>query len=158
MLVSISQLARVGRFVRWDAATATRAASRLRRLSLIFGRNASGKSTLVRVLRAAARASADDLLLDRTLDATEPPIVQLDFDGSTYGFDGAAWRGTAPKIVVFDRKFIEDNLYVGQLSTKKHRTQLLQIALGAEDVSLATNLDQLSRQGRALNHEEAPHE
>ncbi len=158
MLVKIAQLLRVGRFQRWDAATAGRATSKLARLTLIFGRNASGKSTLVRTLRAAAVASAQDVLLDRTLDATQPPRVQLDFTAGPYTFDGAAWQGERPTIHVLDRKFVEDNVFVGTLSSKRHRTQILQIALGAEEVSLAVNLDQLSKQGRELAHEQGPHD
>lgn len=155
MLEKVSQLLRVGRFHRWEPGRAT---SKLARLTLIYGRNAAGKSTLVRTLRAAAAGSAADLLLDHTLDATQPPQVALDFTAGPYRFDGTAWRGTAPKLLVFDRKFVEDNVFVGQLSTKKHRTQILQIALGAEEVALAHNLDKLSKQGRALAQQATPHD
>jgi wobble nucleotide-excising tRNase len=158
VLVKLAQLLRVGRFQRWDAATAGRATSKLARLTLIFGRNASGKSTLVRTLRAAASGSAEDVLLDRTLDATQPPNVQLDFTAGPYKFDGTAWKGAKPTIHVFDRKFVEDNVFVGTLSSKRHRTQILQIALGAEEVSLAVNLDQLSKHGRELANEEGHHD
>ena len=157
MLVKVTQLLRVGRFQRWDAATAGRVTSKLAKLTLIFGRNASGKSTLVRTLRAAATGRAEDVLLDRTIDAALPPNVQLDFSEGPYKFDGTAWKGTSPTIHVFDRKFVEDNVFVGTLSSKRHRTQILQIALGAEEVSLAVNLDQLSKQGRELAHEESQH-
>jgi wobble nucleotide-excising tRNase len=154
VLVKVAQLLRVGRFQRWDG----RIASKLARLTLIFGRNASGKSTLVRTLRAAAAGSAADVLLDRTLDVTQPPAVQLDFTAGPYKFDGVTWKGERPTIHVFDRKFVEDNVFVGTLSSKRHRTQILQIALGAEEVSLALNLDGLSKQGRELAHEQGPHD
>ncbi len=152
MLVKIAQLVRVGRFVRWDGK------AKLARLTLIYGRNASGKSTLVRTLRAAASQSTADVLADRTLDVTQPPLVQLDFTAGPAKFDGLGWKGEVPPIHVFDRKFVEDNVFVGTLSSKRHRTQILQIALGAEEVSLAVNLDRLSKQGRELAHEQSPHD
>ncbi|MFT3697776.1 MAG: AAA family ATPase [Kofleriaceae bacterium] len=158
MLVNVAQLVRVGRFQRWDTTTATRAGSKLARLTLIFGRNASGKSTLVRALRAAAAGSADQILLDKTIDATQPPAVKLELTDGPYTFDGTAWKGTPPTIHIFDRKFIEDNVFVGTLSSKRHRTQILQIALGADEVSLAVTVDQLSKRGRELAHEQNPHD
>jgi wobble nucleotide-excising tRNase len=150
MLFRIRQLLRVGRFKGWNSQAAGRDEVRFRRLTLVFGRNASGKSTLVRVCRAASDGDAAELQLDRTLSEAAPPEVTLEHDGGTCRFDGTNWVGPKPKALVFDKRFIEANVYVGQRSTKEHRKELLRIALGEDDVTYARELDNLTTRGRAL--------
>src|SRR5258705_13664763 len=106
MLLRIAQLLRVGRFGRWDSNAARRDEARFKRLPLIFGRNASGKSTIVRTCTAAATADAAELELDRTLESASAPEVTLELDTGICRFNGTAWTGPAPKVLVFDRRFI----------------------------------------------------
>src|SRR5262249_32207895 len=74
MIVRIRQLLRVGRFPRWDGAAARRDEARFKRLTLVYGRNASGKSTIVRTCAAAGAADGAELERDRTLDSLAPPL------------------------------------------------------------------------------------
>lgn len=157
MLVRIPQLLRVGRFGRWDSNAARRDEVRFKRLTLIFGRNASGKSTLVRTCTAAAAADVRELEFDRTLESTSPPEVTLELEEGVCRFNGTAWTGPTPKVIVFDRRFIEANVYIGRRSSKEHRKELLRLALGAEDVAYARELDDLTKRGRKLALELNPH-
>lgn len=158
MLVRIPQLLRVGRFGRWDSNAARRDEVRFKRLTLIFGRNASGKSTIVRTCSAAAAADSAELEFDRTLESEVPPEVTLELDGGVCRFNGTAWTGPAPKVTVFDRRFIEANVYTGRRSSKEHRKELLRLALGAHDVAYARELDDLTKRGRRLALELNPHD
>ena len=121
MLVRIPKLLRVGRFGRWDSNAARRDEVRFKRLTLIFGRNASGKSTIVRTCNAAAAADPAELEFDRTLGSVEPPAITLELESGRCRFSGTAWVGPAPKVIVFDRRFIEANVYLGRRSSKEHR-------------------------------------
>jgi wobble nucleotide-excising tRNase len=142
VLTRISQLSRVGRFAKLDA-------PRFARLTLIYGRNASGKSTISRVLAAAGRQSAE-VALDRTLahDDHGGPELALEVAGGVARFAANAWTGVAPKISVFDRGFVERNVYIGRRSTKEHRKELLRLALGGDDATTARELDDISQRGR----------
>src|SRR5688500_2537128 len=106
MLLRVLQLLRVDRFGRWDHGAARRDDVRFKPLTLLFGRNASGKSTIARVCAAAAGSHADELELDRTIDASTPPEVTLELADGTCRFNGTAWMGPSTKVLAFDRRFI----------------------------------------------------
>jgi len=150
MLWRIQQLRRVGRFEKWDSAAARRDEARFRRLTLVYGRNASGKSTLSRVLHAAAQQSTSEMALDRTLSCDGTSEVTLELASGTCRFNGAEWTGPVPNVVVFDRSYVESNIYIGRKSSKDHRKELLRLALGPADVRDAKELDELNERGRGL--------
>lgn len=156
MLVRIAQLRRVGRFTTFDHRTADEV--RFRRLTSLFARNGSGKSTIARVLDAAGRSDIAGLLDHATLDESQPPEVTLLFEaGGNCRFDGAAWSGTPPRVRVFDRDFVEANVFVGKSLNKGTRASLLELALGADAVASKNLLDDLSAKGRQLTSDMRPH-
>ena len=152
MLIRVPHLRRLGRFSAWDAPAALRA------LTLIHGRNGAGKSTLARLLRAAAQQDAPELQLDRTLGTTLSPELTLALSEGESTYTEGGWSGPVPKISVFDRRFIEQNVYIGRRSSKEHRRELLRLALGASDAAAARELDELSKRGRKLSSERTPHQ
>jgi wobble nucleotide-excising tRNase len=130
---------------------------RFRRLTLLYARNASGKTTLARLLAAAGSQDAAAVEAHRTLDAPTPPEVVLSLRDGTCRFDGAEWKGTTPRVVVFDRDFIEANVAVGQSPDKATRKGLLELALGADAVASKHALDGFARLGGEIARELAPH-
>lgn len=156
MLLRFAQLTGLGRFERLQHGTDD--AVRLRRLSLVYARNASGKTTLTRILAAAGAKDAAQVLAHRRIGAPAPPQVLLKLDGGMAKFDGKAWTGTTPRILVFDRDFVEANVYVGRRQGKEQRKGLLRLALGPDDVALAREIDALAKRGREVVQALKPHE
>lgn len=156
MLLRFAQLSGLGRFERLHHPTD--AAVKLRRLSLVFARNASGKTTLTRMLAAAGARDAAQVLAHRRIGAAKPPEITLQLDGGIAKFDGKAWSGATPRTLVFDRDFVEANVYVGRRQGKEQRKGLLRLALGPEDVALAREIDALAKRGRELVQALKPHE
>lgn len=155
MIGRIAQLRHLGRFTTFTHATDHDL--RFRRLTLLFARNASGKTTLARVI-AAAGSDAVELADHATLGSSQPPEVTLDLEGGgKVRFDGTAWKGERPKVRVFDREFIESNVVVGRTPSKATRAALLEIALGAESVASKNRLDEIAARGRELTSELRPH-
>ena len=155
MLIRINQLDRVGRFTAWAGQRPDEL--KFRRLSVVYARNAAGKSTLVQVLASAASGDTARVLAYQTLDANQAPEVTLELDAGLCRFDGTGWTEPRPRVLVFDRDFIEANVYVGRRTSKSQRKKLLQIALGAEDVAYAKEMDALSRRGTELSRQLRPH-
>ncbi|WP_166823977.1 AAA family ATPase [Brevibacterium limosum] len=107
----------------------------LQRLTLIYGENARGKSTLSAIL-GSARANAPSVLTDRaTIDSTVNPYVSISrSDGSSLTFEQGAWKGDASDFEVFDSEFIENNVHSGHEVNSDHRKNLLSFALGEKAV------------------------
>ncbi len=155
MLARVNQLKNLGRFTTFHHPKDD--AVRFRRLTLLYARNASGKTTITRVLAAAAAADAAALNLHRTLGEIKPPQVSLEFgDKQVVHFEEGEWKGSCPKVLVFDKDFIEANVAVGRRADKSTRQGLLEIALGSRAVA-ANAIDELSDQGRKLTQALKPH-
>ena len=82
-------------------------------LTLIYGPNAQGKTTLVGVLRSLAtgdRAYVDERA---TLGAADHPEAAILLDGGLAMFSNGAWSATASELDIFDSTFVNDNVFTG---------------------------------------------
>ncbi len=156
MFVRFRQLENVGRFGGWDTSTSCREQARLKRLSLIYGRNGAGKTTLVRMMAAAATGAG--LERERLLGAIGSPRVTLELAEGRARYDEDGWSGPRPRVRVFDRDFIDRNVFVGRRTSKDQRRHLLELALGADDVQLAKRIEELNARGRELAKERREHD
>ena len=147
MILRIDRLQGIGRFDRSPPAIG------LAPLTLVAGRNGSGKSTIARTLRAASERDAEGLLARRTLGAAGGSEVVLEHSGGTLRFDGAGWRGAPVRVRVFDRDFIEANVYVGRTTNKEQRKGLLEVALGESLVRHKRAVDELDARSKGLARE-----
>lgn len=107
----------------------------LERLTLIYGENARGKSTLSAIL-GSARANDPSTLAERTtIDSSVDPYVSISrSDGGNLTFEKGSWVGDASDFRVFDSEFIEKNVHSGHEVNSDHRKNLLAFALGEKAV------------------------
>ena len=75
-------------------------------VTLLYGENGRGKSTLATLLRACALGDSAKLQAKKTLDATTPQEAALLFEiggkNTLITFSNGAWNASVPQIVVFD--------------------------------------------------------
>lgn len=119
----------------------------LDRVTGIFADNGRGKSTFAAVLRACQLGEGGRLKARQTIDSDDPP--QLHFllpNGNHLRFDGNAWIGIAPEIVVFDSEFVEQNVYSGSEVRPDQRQALLSFALGDQTVQLTRGVERLTQE------------
>lgn len=114
-----------------------------KRTTLIYGDNASGKSSLSAIFRSASTRDVTAILRRKTNDQAGPQEIKLLFD-SPADFNGTAWTGAKPKIEVFDSEFVAENVYAGHAITTEHRRNLFVFALG-DSVADQQKLDQLTK-------------
>lgn len=110
-------------------------------LTLIYGENGRGKTTLSSVLRSLGTGDADLVLERRRLGAANPPHVVLGFaDGVAAQFLHGAWSAPMPRIANFDDAFVAANVCSGVEIGTEHRQNLHELILGAQGVALNTAL------------------
>lgn len=114
-----------------------------KKATLVYGDNASGKSSLSAVLRSASTRDASPVIRRKTNDQTAAQEINLLFN-SNATFNDTAWAGDQPNISVFDSDFVAENVYSGQVVTTEHRRNLFVFALG-DSVADQQQLDTLTK-------------
>lgn len=115
------------------------------RVTLVFGENGRGKSTIATALRAASEHDGDELARNQTIDTSDAPAIELLFvsgDGTANNvkLHEGSWTGVRPDVHVFDPGFVEGNVFSGQDIRPDQRQALLQFALGEGAVQLEQEL------------------
>ena len=120
-------------------------APRLSQLTLFYGRNGRGKSTLTAVLRAARDGTAATVLERQSLgNSGATPKVTLISTASNIIFESGVWNTKSAPIEVFDTTFIADNVFAGELVDLSHDRGLFSLIIGAEGVRLANHLEKFN--------------
>ncbi|MGC1291022.1 MAG: AAA family ATPase [Candidatus Acidiferrales bacterium] len=143
MISGIQFLRSVGQF---DYVTA--GALELRQYVLVYAENGRGKTTLAAILRSLATGDPLPIRERRRLAAAHPPQVVLHCSvGQTPAvFENGAWNRTFPEIVIFDDRFVDDNVYSGLSIEPRHRQNLHELVIGAQGVALSRRLQVLVQQ------------
>jgi wobble nucleotide-excising tRNase len=140
MLERFQLLRNIGQFDSVDAG----ADIPLARYVLIYAENGRGKTTLAAILRSLATGNPVPLMERRRLAAEHPPHVVLRCsDGIIPQFRDGNWSIHVPEIVIFDDRFVDENLYSGLNVGTEHRQNLHELVLGAEGVALNRRLKEL---------------
>ncbi len=118
----------------------------LAKVTAIYAENGRGKSTFTAVMRACQLADAARLNARKTIDAANPPELDLLlFTGAHVEFNGNTWTGAPPDIVIFDSEFVDENVYSGFEVRADQRQSLLGFALGDQTVQLKQRVEQLTQ-------------
>jgi wobble nucleotide-excising tRNase len=133
MLDRISLIHHVGTFEHVDAGLNIQ----LNKLTLIYGENGRGKTTLGSILRSVATGNPK-FIQDRQRLPTEksPQVVLVDSNNSEAVFVNGKWSKEWPNIVLFDDNFIAENIYSGIEVSHSHRERLHDLIIGEQGVSL----------------------
>jgi wobble nucleotide-excising tRNase len=117
----------------------------LHRLVLLYAENGRGKTTLAAILRSLGSGDPLPISERRRLAAAHPPHVALECIGGPPDavFMNNAWNRRVPNIVVFDDHFIDENVYSGLAVEADHRQHPHELILGAQGVTLNSNLQEL---------------
>ena len=138
----------------------------LSKLTLVYGDNGRGKTTLAAVLRSLAKNDPSPIAERKRFEATdEPKVVIGTGDGlEDIVFEHGEWNRSLPQVVVFDETFVEENVYSGLTVSSSQRQHLHDLILGPEAVQLQGSLDEqieaIEQHGREIqNYENAlrPH-
>ena len=119
--------------------------------TIIFGFNTQGKSTFTAILRSVETGNNDILIGRKTFGATTDKKVEIDFDTGSggndkYVFQNRAWNKNNPNIVIFDSKFIADNVFDGESISFDQQKNLNTIIIGKKGQELNRQINALQTQ------------
>lgn len=127
-----------------------------RRLTLLYGENGHGKTTIAAVLRSLKTGQAAYVAERATLGASGPQNIEILLGtGGIAKFSGGAWSQTLGDIEIFDATFVRENVFAGDSVETEHRKNLYEVVVGAGAVALRNKVDEvdaLNRQALAAVH------
>ena len=120
----------------------------LSRYAVIYAENGRGKTTISAVLRSLATGDPVHILERRRLASQHPPHVVLDCSGGPPSaiFQNGVWNRTLPNLVIYDDRFVDENVHSGLAVAPEHRQNLHQLVLGAQGVRLSQQLQDAVKQ------------
>ncbi len=148
MLSRIKEIRGVGRFEQLCAP-----ALQFERVTIIFGENTCGKTTLADILRSLQIQDGAAVTERRSIPPSgSPQRVSLSFKLDTgkeltADFQNGVWTGPAPfnySLRVYDDGFYHRNVFTGRSVSRENKLSLTTFVLGDEGVALAEEIRQLN--------------
>jgi wobble nucleotide-excising tRNase len=120
-----------------------------RTVTLIYGDNGTGKTTLTAIARSMASGDPAPIAERATLGSGEQPEATILTSAGEARFVTGAWTGSIPAMDVFDDTFVRENVYAGDTVDKEQRRNLYQVVVGPAAVALARRIDELDGESRS---------
>ncbi|MBU2540682.1 MAG: AAA family ATPase [Candidatus Omnitrophica bacterium] len=147
MIKRIKKIKGVGRFLNVGH-------TELGRLTLIYGPNCYGKSTLADIFRSIANQNPEVLLNRQSIIRDGNPITQEVCFSIKNGTDkteqdisclNQRWNTSNfnCSIEVFDSRFIEDNVFTGLTISRSNKENLTNLLIGEKSVEIGKQIDSL---------------
>jgi len=145
MLKRIQKILNIGRFADCHAASCEFAKE-----TIIFGLNTQGKSTLTAIIRSIQTGNNNILIGRKTFGAAAGKNVEIDFEeggvNDKYTFQNRAWNKANPNILIFDSKFIAENVFDGENITFDQQKNLNTVIIGKKGQDLNNEIVNLQKQ------------
>jgi hypothetical protein len=150
MLKNINHIKNIGRF--YDVVPNLNASSTngLKKFSLIYADNGTGKSTISTILKSLSHKEPQKLIEKKTIGATGNSTVSLQINSNEYIFKNDEWNKIPDiNIRIFDEEFVAKNVFLPNGVDLQNTRELFNyIVLGEENVDKieeVKNLDNLIR-------------
>ncbi|MBE0418103.1 MAG: AAA family ATPase [Coriobacteriia bacterium] len=113
-------------------------------LTLIFGENGVGKTTIAAIVDSLRESTAVTITRRRSLPGHEVPTCSVCVDGTEYRFDGAGWDGQPAfgTIEVFFPDFVSRNVHAGGGVNTDQKRNLCEFVRGRQAVA---DVEELSK-------------
>lgn len=145
MLKRIQKILNIGRFADCHAS-----GFEFAKETIVFGLNTQGKSTLTAIIRSIQTGNNDILIGRKTFGATTGKNVEIDFEeggvNDKYIFQNRAWNKANPNILIFDSKFIAENVFDGENITYDQQKNLNTVIIGKKGQDLNSEIVALQKQ------------
>jgi len=147
MIEKVIAIRAIGRFLNCSGQGDTQ----FRRLTLVYGENGRGKTTLCDILRSLVVGDGSIIAGRIALGATDKPLVQLRANGATFCYKDGKWDSTFSDVLIFDKTFIHENVFAGDLIEHEHKKNLYRVIVGEHGTTLARQVEKLDADIRQIN-------
>jgi len=119
-------------------------------VTLIYGENGVGKSTLAAILDSLREGNADEVIRRRSLPGDVAPTAVVRIMGKDYTFNGRNWDNQLPHdtLDVFYPGFVTRNVYSATGIDSDHRRNLCEFVIGRKAVNKVTRLANADTESR----------
>ena len=142
MINKVKNLVSIGKFRNYQAAGQVN----FKKLTLIYGDNGGGKTTLTSVFRSLTTNNPEIIrsrISTNNTTAQAAQITQLATPTNIFHtFGTGGWTVLFPNIEIFDIHFVNDNIYSGFDFSDEHKKQLHQFVIGAQGVAIQNQIEQ----------------
>ena len=149
MIEKFISIKNVGKFVDYSVSGDTT----FRKLTLIYGENGGGKTTLTNILRCLQTDDPTILTQRKTLGGTGLPDATLLISGSPSKFQTTGWTTKFSDLAIYDATFVAENVHSGEEVEHEHRKNLHRLAIGEAGVKLAEEIEAIDGESRKLSTE-----
>lgn len=147
MIRRINKLKNVGRFVDLKSQGGTQ--GDFAKVNVIYAPNSGGKTTLCDVFRSLGTGKLDYILGRKRFGATSPIEIEVLFHGMPAPksvLAGNCWQhepagSNSHRTLVYDDRFVADNVLIGQFVAVEQRRNVYGLALGAQAHVLKAQVD-----------------
>ena len=147
MIEKIVSIANVGKLAKHDAT----GDQTFRKLSVIYGDNAIGKTTLAAILDSLRENAPSTVVGRRTLGSTDPQSVRVLTSAGIRAFTDGKWDAAYPLLEVFNSDFVSRVVYSGDYVTNDHQKNLCSLLVGRTAVAEGKRLEELRAELNAVN-------
>ncbi|MFY7937334.1 MAG: AAA family ATPase [Flavobacterium sp.] len=141
MINKVEYLTSIGKYRNYTAAGQVN----FKQLTLIYGDNGGGKTTLTSVFRSLTTNKPEIIRSRISTNHTAPQAAQITQIGTPnvfHTFGTAGWTTPFANIEIFDIHFVNDNIYSGFDFNEEHKKQLHQFVIGAQGVAIQNQIEQ----------------
>ncbi|OGZ85925.1 MAG: hypothetical protein A2463_04725 [Candidatus Staskawiczbacteria bacterium RIFOXYC2_FULL_32_10] len=115
-----------------------------KKLTLIYGENGRGKTTLSAIFRSLRSNDPMHILERLTLGRKDDSSIDIKTDGKNQIFENKNWKSiNNQKIEIFDAAFINENVFSGESVEHGHKKNLYRFVIGEKGVQVAQSVDNL---------------
>ncbi|HEY5593514.1 MAG TPA: AAA family ATPase [Paludibacter sp.] len=141
MINKIERLTSIGKFRNYQAAGQVN----FNKLTLIYGDNGGGKTTLTSVFRSLTTNKPEIIRSRISTNHTAPQAAQIFQTGTPnifHTFGATGWTTPFADIEIFDIHFVNENIYSGFDFNDEHKKQLHQFVIGAQGIAIQNQIEQ----------------
>ena len=141
MINKIERLVSIGKYRDYTASGRVN----FNKLTLIYGDNGGGKTTLTSVLRSLTSDNPSIIRSRISTAHTQPQAAQITQTGTPnihHTFGASGWTRPFPNIEIFDIHFVNENIYSGFDFNEEHKKQLHQFVIGAQGIAIQNQIEQ----------------
>jgi len=125
---------------------------------VIHGFNTQGKSTLTAILRSLQTNNPNILIGRKTFGEGGDQIIEMDFENGSSRkavFKDKKWNNADPNILIFDSKFIAENIFEGESINFDQQKNLNTIIIGSEGKKMNDEICELQKLSDELANKKA---